>query len=87
MSEYPKKFVKGGDVKSAHNKRDEVRLKFAGYVVAHFDVTPTNEAPPESHVELVGRLLSEDEMAKEPEAKDAEVVDLTVKPSAPKRRN
>jgi hypothetical protein len=61
-----KYFVKGNLRKVAHNAREEVRLRWNGYreVAA---AEPVKETP----------ALSEAEMAKLPEAKDAEVVDLT----------
>lgn len=86
MAEYPKRFVKGDSVRTSHNVRQDVQFRFAGYKQADMDIKPTNEEPPASHVErvnaLLGRtdevpVLSETEMAKLPEVKDAEVVDLT----------
>lgn len=96
MTEYPKKFAKGDTVKTAVNKRQEVQLKFAGFKQVSMDVTPTTEAPPASHVDRVNALtgadvdsdktkaapeLTEAQMAKLPEAKDAEVVDMTERPA------
>lgn len=100
MTDYPKKFAKGDRVKTASNRRQEVQLKFDGYKQVDLDVTPTTDAPPASHVDRVNALtgseldggtkaapeLSEAEMAKLPEARDAEVVDTTNKqPTAPRR--
>jgi hypothetical protein len=83
MAEFPKKFVKGDRERLAHNVRDEVKLQFEGYRLATMpkvDETPadtTVPAPPE---------LTEAEMAKLPEAKDADVVDLTDTPKPRSQR-
>jgi hypothetical protein len=90
MAEFPKHFVKGDRERIAHNVRDEVKLQFEGYRLA---AMPRVDAPAESSIaerESGAPELSEAEMAKLPEAKDAEVVDLTAetaKPTAPKRGN
>lgn len=88
MAEYPKYFVRSGRLKKATSKRQEVELKFAGFrevsegdvvgltldhadpvTAAVLEEATTQKAPPK---------LTEAEMAKLPEAADAEVVDLTV---------
>jgi hypothetical protein len=110
MSDYPKHYRKADKTKTASNRRQEVQLKFDGYVQVD---APESQPAPEpdlsgdsarpdapSGADASGTVrsdetddapvLTEAEMAKLPEAKDAEVVDLTVdKPSpAPKpRRN
>jgi hypothetical protein len=70
MADFPKKYVKGDRERVAHNVRDEVKLQFEGYRVAkpEADKAPTETAVPE---------LTEGQMSLLPEAKDAEVVDLT----------
>lgn len=66
MAEYPKNFEKDGRVKVAPTRKREVELKFAGYREVPAE-EPVKEAPE----------LTEAEMAKLPEAKDADVVDTT----------
>lgn len=97
MAEFPKRWVKGDSVRTSHNVRQDVQFQFAGYKQAAMDVTPTQDDPPESHVQRVNALLgrdddtvkappelTENEMAKLPEAKDAEVVDTTDDAPKPK---
>lgn len=79
MAEYPKQYKKGDRTRVSHNVRDDVKLQFEGYRVVEEPKAVEGEtvaAPPE---------LTEAEMAKLPEAKDAKVVDLT--DEAPKPTN
>lgn len=90
MADFPKKFVKGNREHLAHNVRDEVKLQFEGYRLATMPKVDTSADKSIAERESGAPELSEVEMAKLPEAKDAEVVDLTgdtPKPSARQRGN
>jgi len=80
MAEYPKTYVKGDRKRVSHNVRDDVKLQFEGYRVV---ADPKTEAPapaPQLSGDSEVPQLTEAEMAKLPEAKDAEVVDTTEEP-------
>jgi hypothetical protein len=76
MTDFPKYFTKDGKDKVAHNARQAVELRFAGY--RQTEAPKTEEAAPAPSVgDAAVPQLTEAEMAKLPEAKDAEVVDTT----------
>jgi hypothetical protein len=88
MADYPKNFTKGDQVRHAHSKADEVRLKFAGYrqVQAQkpdsvVERENSGEAPASPPAPFVPELNAA-EMAEVPGVLDFDVVDTTNEDSA-----
>lgn len=75
MADYPKEMAKAGQTRLARNKADDVRLTFAGFKPV--ETKPEPSAPASVSEDSAVPELNEAEMAEQPEAKDAEVVDTT----------
>lgn len=105
MADYPKTYEKNGKTKTASNRRQEVQLRFDGFREVAGDSKTSAPEPSLSGDSAVptgdagasgvqsnstdAPELSEAEMAKLPEAKGAEIVDLTntAKPGSKPRSN
>lgn len=77
MAEFPKYFKRGDLEKVAHNVRDEVRLKFAGYKPVAKPEADTEPPAPTVTADSAVPQLPLEELVKHPEAQGAEVVDKT----------
>jgi hypothetical protein len=81
MADYPKNFTKGNQVRHAHNKADEVRLKFAGYRLVESKTDTVAPATAVSEDSAVPELTPA-EMSKVADVENFDVVDTTNEDSA-----